>query len=1124
MRDPAQVLMPVLAELEKRGLRPDQAALLCDVELGLLLHERLNPAEPVGAAWVLFCGIPYARGRGLVADAAAATSLRSARFTLWTLRRRTAWHDALDAYQKLDEKFRAFDVPGTTALVTRRPIAGIADERFDHYDRLLATAPPFKGGPATFAARGPHRFQAGRTTVRVDLPDTALDRPEGHDLGLRPAGEGKPIEVVWRELIGTARSMDEIEPHGWERRMRSVRLRTRGKLCFRPASRFTIAGIEHLLGIVGAGKSTLRDVLTVHLARRGRRVTVVVGDVAEALELVRLYNRYTDDLAAPILGASGKQRHAQRMHRRLASRGEANVLAHDDPGFAYLSTSCTLNVHIGDQDDVLAFNQAPCTRLHRRTVSPEAKREWSNMPVTCPYWAACPRHRGAHELVTATIWVSTPAGLVDAAVPWPQNAERIRYFEAACRRSDLVIVDEADRVQMQLDRMFAPAVALVGGSDRRSLLDELNTHKIRELSEGARTQLSDRDVEDWTAAVNTITAATDRLYAMLVASRPLRDWVRTGYFSAWTLQLRLIEEYTKGLPGAEEARRQLTERLDDFRDNPFGDRARPEVPELTVLVNELLTTGRQQATRRKLSEFMVKFFDLSAVLARLQAAYDAEQGQPKSRKRGRKPAPHPDSWLAEKRGQFEFTLLLSALEPKLALMNAMWPRVESVLKLAFNDMYRRPPDYGPIVPEAPMGNVLGFQFIIDGPPRHGVQSGELRYFRCSGIGRELLRAIPGLPEVDGRPRTNLLLMSGSSWAGSSSRYHVPVPVGAILLPDPKHVKAVVDGTEMRLEFLDGGDGREPLTLSGADLDERPDILRRMATRLGEKDDDGSLLDRELRVLPDARRKILLLVGSYEEAAWVADTLHTLDPRWKGNVLRLVSDDDEVVTGTNEEHHAPVLRRGDVGTLDQTGAQILVAPLLAVERGHNILNDNKVAAIGTVYFLARPNPRPDDLGLAVHAVNDWLVRFADSPEFATQLRAASDVDEGALAIREEARRRWYRALSRSLAWSRLGADRDPVTWDLLVLVWQVIGRLVRGGVHARVVFVDAAFAPETATGRPAEETRETSLLHNIYAVLTPYLTPGSAEPAHDRYIVDALYRPLWAALDRLLTNRNPECTP
>ncbi|WP_051385486.1 hypothetical protein [Actinokineospora inagensis] len=1130
MRGSELVLGPVLQEIRKaEELRHDQATLLCEVELGLYLHDQVNPTEGAGSAWTLFSGFPYARARGLVSDTVIIGALRSARFSLWTLRRKTAWHDALDAYQKLDRAVRGYDVPSLSLPPTRLPTEGIADDRWDYYDQLLRSAPPFIGGAASFAKRGPHRFQVGRGTARVDLPDTSsLPVPVGHNVNLAPTNGGKPIWIDWAALLRTAAEMDRIEFHDWESRMRSIRLRTRGTRTFNRSNGFAITRIQHLLGIVGAGKSTLRDVLTVHLANQGLRVTVVVGDVAETLALVRLYNEYTAGKAAPILGASGKQRHAQRMHRRLAGRGNRNLLAHDDPGFTYLSTSCAINALSDDLDEVLAFNQAPCTRLQRRVtrMRPQTKREWSTVPLACPYWAGCPRHRGAHELVGAGIWVATPASLVDSAAPWPQNAERVRYLELACRRSDLVIVDEADRVQMHLDRMFAPAVPLIGASGNRSLLDELNTHKIRELSEGARTQLSDRDVEDWTAAVNTITTATDRLYAMLVARRELRDWVRIGYFSAWTLQLRLIEErYPDADPSGRVPREELTTLLDEFRDNPFGDRTRPAVPALTAVVNELLTTNYQAETRRKLRNSMVSIFHLEPVLADKSKTYEEDQEESFTKK-GHKPVPHPDVWLDEKCRQFEFTLLLSALEPKLALMNAMWPRVESVLKLAFNDMYQRPPDYGPMVPEAPMGNVLGFQFILDGKPRKGVQSGELRYFRCSGIGRELLRGMPAIPEVDGHPNTNVLLMSGSSWAGSSSRYHIPVPVGVILLPDPAHIKTIATETEMRFEFLRTASNRDPLQLSGAALDERPEILRRMAVLLGEKDHDGSILERELRTLPDSRRRILLLVGSYEEAALVADTLHTLRDRWKGRVLRLVSDDDEVddASTSDAERNAPVLRRGDVDNLARTSADVLVAPLLAVERGHNILNDSKVAAIGTVYFLARPNPRPDDLGLAVHTLNDWIVRYIDSGGFDARMRSAAGIDEGATAIREEARTRWFRALARSLGWTALGADRDTVTWDLLVLMWQVIGRLVRGGVHARVVFVDSAFAPKRAEGKPSEETHETSLLHNIRAVLRPYFTPRSGAPIHDRYIVDALYRPLWAALGRCLKDEGPKCTP
>ena len=85
-----------------------------------------------------------------------------------------------------------------------------------------------------------------------------------------------------------------------------------------------------------------------------------------------------------------------------------------------------------------------------------------------------------------------------------------------------------------------------------------------------------------------------------------------------------------------------------------------------------------------------------------------------------------------------------------------------------------------------------------------------------------------------------------------------------------------------------------------------------------------------------------------------------------------------------------------------------------------------------------------------------------------------------------------------------------TWDQLVVMWQVIGRLVRGGAPARVVFVDAAFAPGEA-GLTATDTPETSLLLSMRQVLAPYFADDSGIDPVDRSLVDNLYEPLYQAL-------------
>ncbi|MEV7896657.1 hypothetical protein ACIP72_34315 [Streptomyces cyaneofuscatus] len=1131
---------------------------LCQVELGLYLQQKLMPGSSAGSAWVLFSGYGFAEAYGAPLPPDTERTLRTARYSLWTLRRSRTWREALESYQMFDPRVRGYDVPDTEAPATRRELS-VATDRFPVYERLLRTAPPLAGKCMPVAGQGPHAFPVSRTMAVVDLPSVPHTPVVAHDMDLQPAGGGEPLVFTRKSLERTAAEMDatharagEGRPPRWLERLRAFDLSTREDGAFHKAGRdedftFTVDGIQHLLGIVGAGKSTLRDIIAVHLAKLGKRTTIVVTDVAEVLKLVRLYNLHTDGAAAPVLGSSGRERHAQRLHRRLAGRGEHRLLAHDDPAFAYLGTSCLLNIRRQGatlSTEQLAFGEAPCSRLRppsdpRRGKGGGHASEWQKRMASCPYWSVCPRHHGARALVGALIWVATPAGLVDASPPRPQNGERIRYLELACRRSDLVIIDEADRVQMQLDHTFAPAVVLASDEDK-GLIDQLSRHKIRELAASGRTQLSERDVETFAAALNTAGSATDRLYAMLVAGYELRDWVRVGYFSAWTLQLKLLDERYEipddsGPEHDHHAPRQaLGKLLDAFRDNPFGDRSRrteEDFSRLTALLNELLHTGNPENTRRHLTEVMDDVFriDPPYMAARKQKykkEYEEWQREEEDRqqKRGRRRKPKhppqtPEQWRQKLAERFEFTLLLSALEPRLAMINAMWPRVEAALSLGYNAMYRRPLDYGPMVPEAPMGNVLGFQFRVPGEDEGGVRSGELTFFRCSGVGRELLRSMPHLASVDGRPGAHLLLLSGSSWAGASSRYHVCVPVGVIIEPPAEVTRRIADESLMRFEFIDDGD--EKLRLSGTRPDDRPEKLRRIATHLGAGEYDaleGGPLERELLSLPSGRDQILLLVGSYAEARIVADTLHNLNSRWRDSVLCLISDDEEIAPEDEapSAYRARSLRRGDVEHLKDLDADILVAPLLAVERGHNILNDDDEAAIGTVYFLARPNPHPEDLHLAVHAVNDWIVRAVTGGDFATWVQEGNTVEEGADEVRRLARSRWYQVLERSMAWSRLGdTEREQVTWDMLVLMWQVIGRLVRGGVPARVVFVDAAFAPNLAAATPRPDTPVSSLLRSVLDVLDPYFE-GGAKSAEEQFIARALYGPLRSMLTRLLS--------
>ncbi|MGX1808346.1 pPIWI_RE_Z domain-containing protein [Nocardia sp. NPDC055321] len=1239
MRDRHTWYAPVVEALrpwpdEYAQIKP---AALCQVELGLRLLERLDPDRPANGVWPLLGGYPFAVAAGLASDERSRQLIVNARHLLWTLRRNRLWQQGLEMYDSLPERLRGYRIVSADAPA-RRIEPMIAAGRFAVYDAALESLPALDRNPLPLAAVGTSRFVDRRRRTSVTLPEELVLTPAaGHDLEETRKAAGDPLTVPLAELAEIAKWMDTTETErnfprrgNWESRLVDMKLdaRTDDGLGFAKASALRLDRLVHLVGMVGAGKSTLMTLIAVWGARQGLRTTLVVGDVAEQLTLTALF-RALDLSAAPVLGPTTRERHVQRLHRRIAARSGQSLLMHDDPGFVDLSTVCVLDAQRGlDAREPLRYVDAPCTALHplpsKGGVTAETSedvgryREIDSAPSPqrdedelgrrhgCPIWSGCPRHSSARELVNALIWVANPASLVQTAVPRHLNAERLRHLELACLRSDIVIVDEADRVQMQLDEAFAPSATLVMRGPE-SWLDRLDMHKIEELARQGRLPLSDRDVERWAAALDVVSTTTNRLYAMLINDESLRDWAEIDYFSAWTLQEKLLAEWypsTVGVRGegsiealqdeaelfsvddeeddftvaqgisadAQNAdvppwtqrRIVVTRLLDSFRDDPLGDHGpyNTTTDDLVRATQDLVLTLDEGGTRRRVKVLLAELLSGAPGLAK-----EDNWPAPIPRK-GRDLVPADirasEDWYDRTAQRLEFTLLLAALHQRLTRVTFLWPQVEAALHLdaTDNELSRRPPlDYAPIVPEAPMGNVLGFQYLPDDrdrtPDIEGRCTGTLRFFRCAGVGRELLHALPdlGADRISGRPGPHVLLMSGTSWAGTSTRAHILAPVQAVLKPDDKAI-AAIRGTTFRTNFLYDEQNR-PFTLSGQDHAIRNDVLKQLVSKLARPGRGGtpSPIEAELAHIADPRRRrALLLVGSYREAETTFGLLHEM-PRWRGRVKVLARDDADLDETTDEvlrapDRHPVALRRGELATFaEDEEAELLIAPLMAIERGHNILspartpNEERVAAFGSVFFLVRPHPRPDDLSLAIFAINDWVTRFVRNqiphPEHGTfheMVGKAGTLGHAGLTFRHIARTEWLRLLTRRYVYSRLSeAEKQSFAWDQLVSIWQVIGRLVRGGVPARVVFVDAAFAPALAEAlapspmvdqslgmgdEPEKKVRRRKhaadgLLARLHDVLAPYFDPTAspadfAEPS-DPALVRMLYEPLYEAL-------------
>ncbi len=91
------------------------------------------------------------------------------------------------------------------------------------------------------------------------------------------------------------------------------------------------------------------------------------------------------------------------------------------------------------------------------------------------------------------------------------------------------------------------------------------------------------------------------------------------------------------------------------------------------------------------------------------------------------------------------------------------------------------------------------------------------------------------------------------------------------------------------------------------------------------------------------------------------------------------------------------------------------------------------------------------------------------------------------------------------------ERDVLCWTQLVSIWQIIGRLVRGGVPAEVYFLDAKFAPLSALSAEGKKDRATtSLLVGIIKALEAHVEGEGIEP-YKLTLARALYGDFLKAL-------------
>ena len=947
-------------------------------------------------------------------------TLQQARSKLGYYRSQKYWQDDLREYRKKRyDAVRAFSIQQVDEKRSFSKAIGPYpypyEERAKEWVRFWPERVEDLKAP-TYAESGTYRymysFESGDSeTVRVKLNcagvDTASSMPV--EKNCRP-----PITISIKELLSTAEKMAEICPGDpCFTILKTNILKEVNGSTVQPCSELTIREVVNMVGMVGAGKSTLIKVLSFWFHQHGLRMAVVVDTVAETLSL----QKYLSSLgvaASPLIGRSERMKYINQV-------SQPDEICLSASYSQYLTPACLIDGMDEQHDAAIVFGKEPCYSLKK-----------GNQHYLCPYFEQCSGTKMLRDCYTASVVVTTVAGFAASRV----GTARETFLELAMRDFDLVVFDESDRVQKTLDHFFMPETSF--------------NNYIRECAEdcSAYMKLSSKHREENLAAqrYDEMQRQSVTVLSCIVKSlhHELGTWRKVTYgdpFSALTLLDDLYQTETEfKIPHAVY---QAIYNLIDMQDE---ERIRQSTL-WAVLDSSCKSTD----------EF---FFD------RMYQLWLTELGET---------FPRPEKNKARKIQDARIKLIL-----RLIYFDHFIRGLSDAYEASHETSYGQNELFGFLqtrfrqqqhfLPSALCGNLFGLK---------KTDEEDIILFRQFAFGRSLMKDLPYLrTDQHGNPAgPHVILLSGSSWAEGSYEYHVNRPVNYILEADAEKRVFLEKTRFFESGFLE--------RISGAGDDQRVAQLRAATQKA---------VDLIISEYKRKAGKILLVVNSYAQALEVQQTLETAlrKANCSARTCRMIADAINAPSGED------TVRRGEVSRFAQMNADILIAPAMAIERGHNIVDEYGHSALSAVFFMVRPMAVPDDIQQKGSKLNGLVEshckRGPQESLFAYNAR-----------IRQFAARQWNKmSKTKAFGIAELSEDeRKDVVATLFVLILQIFGRLARVTDVSRpaphVYFIDGAFR------RRPEKAEDFDCLSELGQYLEELMTKKeSAE------IAKTLYAPFYQA--------------
>ncbi len=1222
--------------LSDNQFQQSDAECIIKVEMGLLLLEHLGFSNPY-LIWAVSDGHHQLLERPNARTWSLDDIRRITNFRLW-LKEPSRYYltSLIDQYKKMKLGLCLFEI-GQASMECRdavfsrkKTLPDGLESREARLQDLLNRPPKLQHREVEYARVGDYSIN-----VRMEGSKRSGDYPvnisekfaqNAPDLGnsvfnlhrLRdPNQEPKKLVFSWVEILETAKWMDDTDrsqgrPERWYNSLASkeflkINQETSQLQGFSLGDTFTLGDIDHLVGMVNSGKSTLLIVMIVNFCRKYKgefHGSIVLSEVAEILDKVRIFERYGIK-AVPFIGEHNRPKHLAQLHQSIAReciKGQdddveipfAYVPLQSHPGFKYLFNSCALGGYVLDKDFPIRMTSLPCKSLKKGPAGGEVgnsrtlhTEEQDQKKCWCPYLLSCPVNSAQVDAVDADVWLTTPHGLIFISILPPlvrvnylgedgnlrevRNPE-IKLFEAVCRRSDLVVYDEADRAQVTFDYIFAPSDKMIG--DGEGFLDRLNyfdasfnsvTDRSRQWNPRDRRYSDSRESPTilWLNSTQMAIHVANRLMSRLYDDPESRRIVGEDIFSGLSVSTKVASKY---LSNAQEMlEEESTNDIGENGESLEGSRPNsrhPHTPAFDYFVEicnkfseNPLSLGRKNRLTHgsvpPLDSFLLLYGSGEEISEYVEDLVQHDL--------------FPDEYNAmDQPSQTRFiqafilAIWVNVLGYATNQVLATWDEVRGVVSAPTPDVaswFEHLSDYKSIIPRPPIGVMIGFRYTRD--EKSG--SARLEHLRFGGIGRWLLYNAKIALAHERIIGPSTFLMSATSFAPGSSKYHVQFPVTCVLKvagPDIAEIQKTEQFVHLFKKSVKGA--KKIISVSGSgDTEQRDEnftelvkaLVRQRSVPHG-KTDFGKNSILELSFRHPNRRHALLVCNSYKQVELARQGM--IEERGGEFTERIWgirrAEDPDVPAYENTLERASVEL---YGFLDEK-ANGLIAPMMAIERGHNILNRDNIAAFSSVFFLIRPMPVPNDVMPTISKLNyltsqKWIpspvcngLGLEASQQVSEELNIrpiSGDQDptswnnyDRAANYRNELYHLWRRLIR---GWTRFRDlpkfERDDLAWTDLILFVQTAGRCVRGNQAVNIYYCDGAFVPNSCKSSPLPDTIQTSLLLGIEEMLDNAFAPPQPKTSPINPVQQELIRILYGwfyesfrkALNPFQTTQNTE---